>query len=128
MLKKTSQLFLLTLAASSVLGSCLEGCLKCDVQRDLCKLCDLQEGYQTIRGRCIKALQKNCSFQNYKGNCLKCNPGYFVDSYSLTCVESAKAGTVPNCQEYIVDNRCSSCQSGFYLTINNSCIALSEPI
>lgn len=55
MFKKTFKLLIFTLAFSYVLSSCKEGCLKCDVQRDLCQLCDLKDGYQTVRGRCVKA-------------------------------------------------------------------------
>lgn len=120
--KQSSKILLYTIAISYVLSSCKEGCLKCDIEKDMCILCDLKDGYQTIRGRCISAKQKNCAIQNHKGNCLRCDPGYFVDSFTYTCVESSKAGTVANCQEYIVDNKCSKCETEFYLTSRNTCI------
>lgn len=52
---------------------------------------------------------------------MRCDPGYFVDSLTYTCVESSKAGSVENCEEYLVDNQCTKCKTNFYLTAYNKC-------
>lgn len=59
---------------------------------------------------------------------MKCNKGYYVDSITLTCLESSRAGAVQNCEDYLVDDRCERCKSGFHLTTKNTCIEISTPI
>lgn len=46
----------------------------------------------------------------------------------MTCVKSALAGTVENCSEYVVDNECYKCETGYYLTTKNTCVNIPSPI
>ena len=110
------------------LSECSEGCLRCDVTKNKCHFCDISKGFKTLRGKCMKVETKNCAFFNFEGNCLRCEEGFFVDSFTFQCVEIPKSGSVEHCSDYLADNHCSKCESDFYLTSKNTCIEVPSPI
>ena len=90
--------------------------------------CDVSLGFKTLRGKCIRVKTQNCAISNFEGFCLSCKDGYYLDPYTLKCIEVLQAGTVLNCKQYMADNTCSVCDPDFGLTIENKCIPVPNRI
>ena len=59
-----------------ILTDCDKGCLKCEV--DQCLFCDYTEFYQLSEGSCVKSEVEKCELIDIFGNCIVCEPHYYL--------------------------------------------------
>ena len=118
----------------------LKGCYTCTKSR--CRSC--KSGYTLDYDDCYVNKNSNpyCSKYDYDG-CVSCNSGYIMLESSDYCQYKGNYNlneyysndglryipchkSMENCKECSSSNKCSKCNSGFYLVNNNSCKDLNS--
>ena len=116
-----------------------KGCKKCSKTK--CRGCTAYYNYEDSDCYLVKSRNPYCTNFGYDG-CTSCSSGYIMIESSDYCVSRSSYNmaeyysndglryipcykSMENCKECSSSNKCTKCNSGFYLVDNNSCKPLN---
>lgn len=127
-------------------GVCEAGCLSCNVERNVCDLCDAVRGYVKAGDVCVNKYKDNCTLSSAEGRCLKCAKGYSIldgncvkmtseEENSCDIFQSTRScllkpigsfyhdmifqsvyRVIDRCLDYLPNRLCHKCQAGYHLS------------
>ena len=87
---------------------CSKGCLKCSID-DECQICDVAKFYKLVDKKCVISKPDNCLLIDLSGNCLSCEPNYYIEPQLKKCIEIGLANRTENCRLYDSKLNCTYC-------------------
>ena len=110
----TMKVTLMLLLLRRFLQECLQGCLKCSSNNE-CQYCDFTKNFYLQDGSCQNGQIENCEVYSVQGQCLLCQPNFYLDEVTNQCLAVFESIRIEHCVYYETENSCMTCEPTFYL-------------